>query len=326
MLREYHTPRLVVRAWTREDAPARKAAIDANLDRLRPWFPWAASDPRAVEEHARLLDGQVADFAAGHWWSYGVWRAHPAGAAALVGALGVYRARQDAARPSVRELSYWLTREFTGQGIASEAVGALADAALAEPGVLALEIRVDPANVASARVPPRLGFALRERLVGDRTGPDGQPLDTCVWERVRAPVRLRPAVPGDVPRLQAIHAVDCEHRLASPGLVTIGDYHALVAAGWCWVWADDQGVRGFAAAHPSGAPEVWALCVDPPAAGHGVGAALLAQITDVLWASGYRRLTVSTVAGSRAERVYRAAGWVAVGATPAGEVQLRRDL
>ena len=327
MLHEYHTPRLVVRAWTCDDAAARKAAIDANLDRLRPWFPWTAADPRPLEEHGRVLDGQIADFAAGRWWSYAVWRpCADGGPAALVGALGVYRARQDSARPSVRELSYWLTREAAGQGIATEAVGTLADAVLAEPGVLALEIRVDPANVASARVPPRLGFTLRERVVGDRVGPEGQPLDTLVWERVRGQAGLRAATTADVPRLQEIRAAVRENRLTRPGAVTTDDYLAVVSAGLCWVWADAGGVQGFAAGHPSGGAEVWALFVDPATEGRGVGSTLLAQITDVLWARGHRRLTLSTAANSRAERLYRAAGWSDVGVTAGGDVRFVRDL
>lgn len=329
VLCEYHTPRLVVRAWTPADAAARKAAVDGNLERLRPWFVWTAADPRPVEDHVRLIMTQALDFAAGRWWSYGVWRRPPRSGddgGGLVGALGVYHGRPDAARPSVRELSYWLTGGATGQGLATEAVGALAAAALAEPGVLGLEIRVDPANVASARVPPRLGFALRERIVGDRTADDGQPLDTFVWERLRLPARLRLATAADVPRLHAIRDLACATRQRRPAPTPTTPAFPEVAAGLCWVWADEAGVHGFAAGHPDGHPEVWTLCVDPAAQGRGVGQALLAQITDALWARGHRRLTFATAPGSRADRLCRAAGWAPVGTLPNGDVVLRRAL
>lgn len=328
----YCTPRLVVRAWTPADAPARKAAVDVNLDHLRPWFPWAAADPRPVEEHAALLATQAADFAAGRWWSYGVWRPEPtgevdgAGGAALVGAVGVYRARQDVARPSVREISYWLTAAATGRGYATEAVGAIAEAALAEPGVLGLEIRVDPANAPSARVPPRLGFALRERLAGDRTGLSGEPLDTLVWERRHYPVRLRPATPADVPRLQAIRVAARGNRPACAGVATAAHDREAVAAGLCWVWADAAGVQGFACGHPGGIGEIWALAVDPRIEGRGADDALVAQLTDVLWARGHRRLMLRVPAGSPAEALYQFAGWTGAVHAANGDVIFRRDL
>lgn len=325
---EYRTPRLVLRGWTPADAPERKRAVDAALGRLRPWFPWAADDPRPVAEHAALLATHAADFVAGRWWGYGVWRppAERRDAPALIGAVGVYRARQDAARPSVRELSYWLTPDAAGRGYATEAVGALADAALAAPGVLRLEIRIDPANLPSARVPPRLGFHLRERVVGDRTSVDGRPLDTHVWERVRTPARLRPATLADLPRLRAVRAAACASRHVRAEADDAATLAAAVERGLCWAWADDAGVQGFAAAHPGGGSEVWALCVDPAAEGRGAGAALLAQITDVLWTFGHRRLTLAAQPGSRAARVCRAAGWTPAGRAPDGELRLVREL
>jgi RimJ/RimL family protein N-acetyltransferase len=331
MRSEYRTRRLLLRAWSPADAPYRKRAVDTALDTLRPWFPWAADDPRTVEAHAVLLAAYAGDFAAGRWWGYGIWRGHgspgaTAGDSTLIGALGVYRARHDAARPSVRELSYWLTPDAAGRGYATEAVQAAADAALGDPGVLHLEIRIDPANDASARVPPRLGFHLRERLTGDRTDRGGRPLDTLVWERHRTPAHLRPARPEDIPRLQCIRGAVGENRLLRPGAVTRADYEVVVERRLCWVWADAAGVQGFASGHPDGGPEVWAVFVHPAAEGRGAGSALLAQVTDALWALGHRRLTLATEPGTRAERMYRAAGWTAVGDTPQGDVRFVREL
>jgi hypothetical protein len=34
-----HTHRLVLRCWQPTDAPLLKAAIDVNLEHLRPWMP-----------------------------------------------------------------------------------------------------------------------------------------------------------------------------------------------------------------------------------------------------------------------------------------------
>ena len=314
---EYHTPRLRLRAWSAADAPAFKAAVDASLDHLRPWLPWAVAEPSPVEAVTGRLAAFAGAFAAGEWWGYGLFDR----AGALLGSASVHRPRRPGQVPSVREISYWLRADATGRGYAAEAAGRLVEAALAEPGVLSAQILVDAENQASARVPERLGFTLREHRVGDRLDRDGRPRDTLVWERGARPARLRPAVPADVPRMEGIRRAVRENRLSRPGIVTTADYEAAVAEGLCWVWADEGGVQGFASGNPAVPGQVWALFVDPAAEGRGAGSALLACVTDALWARGHRRLTLETAAGTRAERMYRAAGWTAVGRAAGGDVQ-----
>ncbi len=328
----YETRRLCVRAWAPADAPALKAAIDASLDHLRPWMPWAADEPSPVEAVEARLARFADDFAAARWWGYGLFAREPGGRCGpLVGGAGVHRARHGEQAPSVREIGYWLRADATGRGYMTEAVAALADAALADPGVLAVEIRVDPENRASARVPERLGFHLRECLVGNRLRADGTPGDTLVWERRGAAGgALRPGTAADVPRLREIRAAVRENRLDTPELVRPEHYYATVARGACWVWEDGDGVQGFASGVPhddaSGEATLWALFVHPDAEGRGAGSALLACATDAFWRAGHRRLTLTTAPGTRAEQVYRAAGWTDAGRTPGGEIVFRREL
>ncbi len=339
----YYTRRLCVRAWAPSDAPALKAAVDASRDHLRPWLPWAADPPVPVEATAAQLEAFGRDFAAGQWWAYGIFpRAGAEGGSdagggdadggdgraagpRVLGGVGVHRPRHPVQPPSVREIGYWLRADATGQGYMTEAVGVLVDAALAEPGVLSVEIRVDPDNVASARVPARLGFVLRERVVADRVGDDGVPRDTLVWER-RGDAALRRATPADLRRIVEIRHAVRENRLETPGLVTEADCLATIARGTCWVWEDGDGVQGFASGAPHDDALVWALFVDPRAERRGAGSALLARLTDELWQRGHRRLTLDTRSGTRAEQVYRAAGWTEVARTERGDVVFRRDL
>src|SRR5262245_8467890 len=49
------TPRLVIRCWEPRDAPLLKAAIDASLEHLLPWMPWAKDEPQSVEAKMELL-------------------------------------------------------------------------------------------------------------------------------------------------------------------------------------------------------------------------------------------------------------------------------
>ena len=66
------------------------------------------------------------------------------------------------------EIGYWIRASAVGRGYAREATAALARVAIRVCAVDRVEIRVDPANEASLRIPRALGFAeeatLRRRL------------------------------------------------------------------------------------------------------------------------------------------------------------------
>src|SRR4029450_1058167 len=56
-----HTQRLALRCWHPTDAPPPKAAIDANLEHLRPWMPWAqyeSTDLHRKIEYLRRCRGE----------------------------------------------------------------------------------------------------------------------------------------------------------------------------------------------------------------------------------------------------------------------------
>jgi GNAT superfamily N-acetyltransferase len=70
---------------------------------------------------------------------------------------------------------------------------------------------------------------------------------------------------------------------------------------------------------------VWALFVDPRYERHGFGRRLHDVMVDWLWSQGLQHLWLSTEAGTRAERFYRAAGWRDAGKTPHGELAFVLD-
>jgi RimJ/RimL family protein N-acetyltransferase len=79
------------------------------------------------------------------------------------------------------ELGYWLRTDATGKGLATEAAAALTQAAFTELRPGRIEIRCDPKNLHSARIPKRLGFRLEKILNADTLTPAGEPRDTMVW-------------------------------------------------------------------------------------------------------------------------------------------------
>jgi len=83
--------------------------------------------------------------------------------------------------PGSLELGNSLRADVIGQGLATEAAAALAKAAFADLRVKRIEIRCDPRNLRSARIPERLGFRLERILFADTATPTGEPRDTMVW-------------------------------------------------------------------------------------------------------------------------------------------------
>jgi hypothetical protein len=87
------------------------------------------------------------------------------------------------------EIGYWLHPAFRGHGLATRAARLLTEAALAVPGVRAVEIRHDKANAASSAVPRRLGYT----LVGEAPNRAPPPADSgtdLVWRRTPVPQNL----------------------------------------------------------------------------------------------------------------------------------------
>jgi RimJ/RimL family protein N-acetyltransferase len=155
------TDRLVVRCWQPADAALLKEAVDASLDELRPWMPWAAEEPQPLSAKVELLRTFRGRFDLGQEFVYGIFSRDET---AVVGGTGLHTRRGEDAL----EIGYWIRTSHAGRGLATEASAVLTRVAFELCGVDRVDIRVDPANTASARVPRKLGFheeaTLRRRL------------------------------------------------------------------------------------------------------------------------------------------------------------------
>jgi len=173
--------RLVLRPWRPDDAAALRAALAESVDHLRPWIPWATSEAPTLEQAASLLTGWIAQREAGENFIYAVFdRAEDR----LVGGIGLY-ARVG---PDALEVGYWIRRSDAGRGLATEATRALTRAGFGVPGVVRLEIHTDPQNLASRRVPEKLGYELTSVREGAYRTPGGDRRDTAVYELRRPTV------------------------------------------------------------------------------------------------------------------------------------------
>jgi GNAT superfamily N-acetyltransferase len=136
---------------------------------------------------------------------------------------------------------------------------------------------------------------------------------------------IRIATLADIPRLLEIRGSVRENRLSDPSRVTLADYDWHVAHAPIHVWKDDDVIKGLSAADPRDG-SIWALFVDPRFEGRGIGQALILAACNSLAAAGHRTATLSTEAGTRAERFYLRNGWIAQGRTERGEVILTKGL
>lgn len=173
---------LVLRRWVVADAEALHVVLAESASHLRPWVAWVEEEGGTSIEHRRAFIAERER----------EWRG---GGSVLLGMFvgeriaggGSLTVRTDA--PGVVEIGYWLHPAFRGHGLATRAARLLTEAAVAQPGVRAVEIRHDKANAASGAVPRRLGYT----LVGEAPNRAPAPADSGtdqVWRRTPVPETL----------------------------------------------------------------------------------------------------------------------------------------
>jgi RimJ/RimL family protein N-acetyltransferase len=154
--------RLVMRCYTEDDAEVLAAAVAANIEHLRSWMPWIASEPLDLAARTGLIRTWDRERRDGGGVVYGMFRDGE-----LVGGTGFHRR----IGPAGLEIGYWTHRDHLRRGYATEAAEALTTAAFGVPGIERVEIHHDRNNVASAGVPARLGFSRLADTRRDRAAP-----------------------------------------------------------------------------------------------------------------------------------------------------------
>ncbi|MDQ1746157.1 MAG: hypothetical protein QOD07_420 [Frankiaceae bacterium] len=140
----------VLRPFGPADLDQLVAVVNDNLERLRPWMPWA-QQPVTAESQGEFLAGSLRNWADGTDFVYGVFAGD-----AIVGGTGLHTRRG----PGVLEIGYWLAAAAEGRGLVTAATRVLAEVAASYDEVAEVVICCDEANVRSAAVPRRLGFRL----------------------------------------------------------------------------------------------------------------------------------------------------------------------
>jgi RimJ/RimL family protein N-acetyltransferase len=163
--------RVLLRRWVAADVPDLAAAVASNLEHLRPWMPWIEFEPLTDADRAELFETWERSYQDGGDVVYGVFLdGQP------IGGTGLHKRRG----PNGLEIGYWIDKDHTNKGIATEVARALTTAALALPGITFVEIHHDKANVASSRVPEKLGYTFVGETPDSVTSPGEVGID-CAW-------------------------------------------------------------------------------------------------------------------------------------------------
>jgi RimJ/RimL family protein N-acetyltransferase len=173
--RRIPSDRLLLRCWEPGDAPLLDRALKISWSELQKWIPWVFEEPEDLPALANRLRRYEGDFGEGRNALYAVM--DPAESEVWGGA-GLYRR----VGPRALEIGYWVRTDLEGRGIATEAAALLTHAGLGLPGIDRMEIRCDPDHTASAAVPRKLGYHLREVLRQEASESSSAERDTMVFE------------------------------------------------------------------------------------------------------------------------------------------------
>jgi RimJ/RimL family protein N-acetyltransferase len=181
------TPRLEIRCYAPSDAPALVEAMAAGVDHMRPWLPFARTEPETVEQKIELLRTFRGKFDLGQDFIVGAFdRAAPS---QLLGGSGLHHR----IGPDALEIGYWMRAGHTGRGLATETAAAMTRVAFTSHRVSRVEIRCDARNHASARVPEKLGYRREGCLRGTSLGAEPGPGDLLVFGMLRDEFDASPA-------------------------------------------------------------------------------------------------------------------------------------
>lgn len=152
---------ITLERWRGEDVEELHRAVSSTIEHLLPWMPWAREGDR--DARARFLRESEQGWAAGERFEYAIRDAQ----ADLIGGVGL----MSRIGPRGLEIGYWVHAAHTRRGVATLAAAAATEAALGLAEIDHVEIHHDEGNVASGRVPARLGFSRTATFLQKPTAP-----------------------------------------------------------------------------------------------------------------------------------------------------------
>lgn len=158
-------------------AEAMFARVDQDRNRLRRFLPWVDST-KTIDDEKNYIAMTLQKWDLCELFDYGMYLKD---SGLYIGNIGVHSIAWQHYRC---EIGYWITGDFEGKGLISEAVQGLVGACFAH-GFKRVEIRCAPGNQRSAAVPLRCGFQYEGHL-RQNVCESGVMRDTLVFARLAA--------------------------------------------------------------------------------------------------------------------------------------------
>lgn len=137
---------------------------------------------------------------------------------------------------------------------------------------------------------------------------------------------IRKATIADRPRITEVRLAVRENQLSRSSVAKVDQVSDWIFAnGSFWVWEEDGAVQGFSVADPRDGT-IFGLFIHPDYEGRGIARALLPRACEDLRIAGFVIAKLTTDAGTRAERFYRANGWKEIGRQENGEIIFQKSL
>lgn len=173
------TERVIVRSARPGDGVIFNRAVHESLVELRPWLAWVRVPPSLEDSEASCCRAHEKFIAREDMMAFIFSKED----GELIGGSGLHD--MDWSLRSF-EVGYWGRTGYTGRGLVTEGVRALADFALGDLAARRVFLTTDDANVKSWHLAERAGFELEGILRNERLDLDGRPRDTRVYARVPA--------------------------------------------------------------------------------------------------------------------------------------------
>jgi RimJ/RimL family protein N-acetyltransferase len=175
---EFTTERLLIRKPLPGDGKAVYDAIQASLNELKPWMPWAHTYQTEQDVEANIRESYV-KFLSREDLRLLVFNKETGD---FIASSGLHRI--DWAVPKF-EIGYWIDTRNSGKGYITEATKAITSFAFNELKAKRVEIRCDTRNIRSRAIPEKLGFTLEGILRNDSLSVETKkPRDTCVFAKI----------------------------------------------------------------------------------------------------------------------------------------------
>lgn len=184
------TERLVVRCYHPSDAQMLADSVAESLEHLKPWMPWVHLEPEILEEKVERLKRFRGLFDLQRDYVYGIFNKDET---RQLGGTGLHTRLSD----SELEIGYWIHKDFVNQGLTTESTAALIKVAFEIIHIHRIEIHCDPANIASAAIPRKLGFT-HEGTLRAKTSFLDRWSDSMIWGLIEDEYPSSPAASSNI--------------------------------------------------------------------------------------------------------------------------------